>query len=349
MPITRRTLLVAASAVPLASLASVKTVKSILKPKALRDGDTISIISPSSSVQGPADLEKARRNVESLGFKVKTGAHASDSWGYLAGTDEHRAADINDAFEDSEVSGIICVKGGYGAARLLDRLNYDAIHRNPKVLLGYSDITALILAIYAKAGVVTFHGPVALSTYSAFDLQNITKTIRTAEPAGLLAVPSTPEGHPPQPLAATLSPGKARGRLIGGNLSLVASLVGSPYLPSFAGHILFLEDIGEEPYRIDRMLNTLRISGAMKGVQGLVFGDFSLRATQSAEPATSPEREFTMLHVLQNFADQIRVPAFCGAWIGHIKDKDTLPVGVQAELDAEARTLTIVESAVTTR
>lgn len=346
MPLTRRTLLAAATAVPLAAWAKPDRMMPILKPKALRDGDTVALVAPSSAVKKPEDLDKARQNVESLGFKVKPGKHALDAWGYLAGTDENRAADLNAALVDPEVSGIICLQGGYGAARFLDRLNYEAIRSNPKVLVGYSDVTALLLAIYAQAGAVSFHGPIALSTFDGFDVDNLNKAIKRVEPLGLMPSPSTPQGSAPEPPAATLHPGKAAGRLVGGNLSLVASLVGSPYLPSFDGHILFLEDIGEEPYRIDRMLNSLRISGAIKGLQGIVFGDFSPRGEQSAAPAADPTRDFTMLQVLQNFVDQVRVPAYSGAWFGHIREKLTIPVGVQAEIDAEAHTLTILESAV---
>ena len=346
MSLSRRTLLAAVSVMPIPSVAKVRSSKPIVKPKILREGDTIAIIAPSSSVEGAPDLDKARHNIEALGFKTKPGVHVLDYWGYLAGTDEHRAEDLNSAFSDPDVNGIICLQGGYGAGRILDRLDYDAIRRNPKVIMGYSDITALLLGIYAKAGVVTFHGPIALSTFSAFDIQNITKMLRSTEPAGLLAAPLTPAGNFPQPLSATLFPGKATGRLIGGNLSLVSSLVGSPYLPSLEGHILFLEDIGEDPYRIDRMLNTLRLSGATKDVRGLMFGDFSQRAGHVDVAPANPGRQFSMLQVLQNFANQIKVPAFCGAWVGHIRDKDTLPVGVEAELNADARTISILEPAV---
>jgi len=348
VPLTRRTLLAAAGAAPLVSLAKAGRSNSVRKPKMLRDGDTVAIIAPSSAIHKQEDLDKARHNVESLGFKAKPGAHALDYWGYLAGADENRAADVNSAFADPEVKGIICLQGGYGAARFLDLLDYDAIRRNPKVLVGYSDITALLLSLYARAGVVTFHGPIALSTFDEFDVQNLTKAIKSAAPIGQLSVPVMPTGSAPQPASTTLFPGKASGRLVGGNLSLVASLIGSPYLPRLDGHLLFLEDIGEDPYRIDRMLNSLRISGAIRGVRGLVFGDFSPRGDHPTTP-TQPEdaaRDFTMLQVMQNFANQIRVPAYCGAWFGHIREKNTLPLGIQANLDADTRTVDIVESAV---
>ena len=346
MPLTRRTLLAAASALPLASLGKAAFSKPMLKPKALRDGDTIALVAPASALQTQEDLDKARRNIEALGFKVKAGAHALDHWGYLAGTDDNRAADLNAAFKDPDVDGIICLQGGYGAARLLDRLDYDAIRDHPKVLMGYSDVTALLFALYARSRIVTFHGPIALSTFGDFDIQNITKVIRTAEPLGKLAVPASPQGHAPDPVPTTLHGGKATGYLAGGNLSLVASLVGSPYFPNLHKHILFLEDIGEDPYRIDRMLNTLYISGAIKGVKGIVFGDFSAREEKPLKPAADPTRDFTMLQVLQNFAHQTKIPAYCGAWFGHIRDKNTIPLGVKAEIDADAQTLTILDSGV---
>lgn len=325
-------------------------MKPVLKPKALRQGDLVTLVAPASSMKSTEEIDLARRNVEALGLMAKVGDHALDYWGYFAGTDQHRADDLNAAFEDPEVRGVICLRGGYGAGRILDLLHYDAIEHDPKVLIGYSDITALLLGIYAKTGVVTYHGPVATSTFGAYDVSNIQAVLMKAEAPGLLADPVAPTEAPPQPAAVTLTPGTATGRLVGGNLTLVASLAGSPYLPRFDGHILFLEEIAEEPYRVDRMLNTLRISGAVKGLRGLVFGNMSSRPEGSkAEPEAPSEdaaRDFTMLQVLQNFADQLKVPAYTGAWFGHIREKYTLPLGIQAEMDADARTLTITESAV---
>jgi muramoyltetrapeptide carboxypeptidase len=222
MPLTRRSLLAAASALPLASFARGVKQKPILKPKALRVGDTIALVAPASAIQNQEELDKARKNIDSLGFKAKVGAHAMDYWGYLAGTDAHRADDLNAAFQDPEVAGIICLQGGYGAGRLLDLLDFGAIRQNPKVIMGYSDITALLLAIYAQAGVGTFHGPIALSTFDDFDIQNLTRAVQTPSAAGLLGPPAAPQGSSPQPGSATLYAGRAKGRLAGGNLSLVA-------------------------------------------------------------------------------------------------------------------------------
>lgn len=320
-------------------------MKPLVKPKALCDGDVVALVAPSSSLATQEEFEQAQRNVEKLGLKVKQSAHALDYWGYLAGTDENRAADLNAAFADPEVKGIICLRGGYGAGRIVDRLDYGLIRRNPKVLVGYSDITALLLALYAKAGVVSFHGPVAISTFGDFDVRNLTKAIKSTGPLGLLSEPAGPTDDPPKPDGATLRAGVGSGPLVGGNLSVLVSLLGSPYVPSFEGHLLFLEDVEEDPYRIDRMLNSLRLAGLMKGVQGIVFGDFSPRPAKPDAIPPDPARDFTMQQVLQNFVDQVRIPAYCGAWFGHIRQKLTVPVGVQAEMDADGRTLTVTESA----
>jgi muramoyltetrapeptide carboxypeptidase len=318
-----------------------------VKPKALKRGDTIAIVAPASSATNPEEIVQARANVESIGFKVKMGTHLSDSWGYFAGTDANRASDVNQAFRDPEVSGIFCYTGGYGAGRILDLLDYHTIRQNPKVVIGYSDITALLNAIYARTQLVTFHGPIALSDYKGFEYDNMVRILEDPTPAGKLGEPTIPSGSVPFPAGVTIRSGTARGKLVGGNLTLLSSLAGSPYLPNFKDHLLFIEDIGEEPYRVDRMLNTLRLCGATKGVNGLIFGDFHAREKQPFEKPEDPARSFDMGQVLQNFADQIGVPAYNGAWFGHIRDKYTLPLGIHAEMDATSRTLTILEAAVT--
>ncbi len=325
---------------------SAKPLKPILKPKVLRPGDTLALVTPASGVDKPEDLDDARKNLESAGFTVKVGAHAADTWGYLGGTDQHRADDLNAAFADPEVNGIIAYQGGYGCGRFVDLLDYQSFRDHPKVVIGFSDITGLVLALYARSGVVTFYGPMAGSSFSGYEGENFRKVVKEADPAGLLTPPEQPTGNPPNPSGATLKPGVATGRLVGGNLSLVASLVGSPYLPNLANHILFIEDVGEDPYRVDRMLNTLRISNSMKGVRGVVFGDFRRRGPAPEKPEEDPSKTFTMLQVFQNFADQMGIPAYCGAWFGHIRDKYTLPIGVNATMDAEKQTLTLLESAV---
>ena len=323
-----------------------KKAKPILKPKMLKPGDTVALIAPASAAEGPDAVAAAQKGLGALGFKVKPAAHILENWGYLGGTDEHRAQDVNDAFADPEVNGIICLQGGYGTGRILERLDYESIRRNPKVILGYSDITGLLLAIYAKSGIVTFHGPMALSTFQGLEGDVFHRVLLQSSAAGVLGSPPTPLGNPPMPAAATLMPGSAKGKLVGGNLSLVSSIAGSPFLPSFSGHLVFLEDIGEEPYRIDRMLNTIWISGAMKGAKGLIFGDFHARPEQPFSTPTDASRAFTMQQVLQNFANQVGVPTYCGGWFGHIRDKYTLPIGIEAAMDADKQTIEITDAAV---
>jgi muramoyltetrapeptide carboxypeptidase len=345
MPLSRRTFLAAAGAAPFATLSNINNAQpSLTKPHPLQKGDLIEIVMSASVVEKPKELEDAQKTVEGLGYRVKVGKRGSNVWGYFAGRDEERAEDLNEAFADPEVKCIMDYQGGYGAGRILDHLDYGQIRPNPKILVGYSDVTALLLAIYAKTGMVTFHGPLATSTFNDFSRTNFQKVVGESKPAGLL--PNPPGEKTPYPPGKTLKPGKAKGRLVGGNLSVICSILGSPFLPSFAGHLLFLEDIGEEPYRVDRMLNSLWISGAAKHVAGIIFGDFHARADRPFKTAPNPTQDFTMLQVLQNFADQGNVPCFCGAWIGHMENKWTLPIGVEAEMDADARTLTILEPAV---
>jgi len=220
----------------------------------LNKGDTVGLVSPSSASSERLSLQLAREAMEALGFVVKTGAHYDARHGHLAGTDADRAGDLNAMFGDKQVKAIICVRGGSGAARLLPLLDYDRIRANPKVLLGYSDITALHCAIQAKTGLVTFHGQIGAGSWNRFNVDQFDRLFFKRE---LMQYEnrSDPDGElvPRENRTLTLRGGKARGELIGGNLTVLTALAGSPYLPDFNGKILFLEDVSEAPYRIDRM------------------------------------------------------------------------------------------------
>lgn len=310
----------------------------LIKPPRLKEGDTIGIVMPASMIFEADDIDRGRLQIEALGFKTKMGANVKARYGYLAGDDRQRASDINAMFADPSVAGISCYTGGWGTPRLLPYLDYDLIRRNPKVLIGYSDITGLLNAIHRKTGLVTFHGPVADSKYEPYSLENFRRAVMTAEPLGLLPVPPKKGDDiiDRENRVITLHGGKASGRLVGGNLSLVAAVTGSAYEPDTRGAILFLEDTHEELYRIDRMLTTLWLAGKLDHIAGFVWG----RCTDC--PVKGPS-----LSLGEIFRERFsHVPSISGLSFGHIERKLTLPLGVNATLDADAGTLTVNEAAV---
>lgn len=323
----------AAAAVPARAVA-----RRIVKPKRLAEGDTVGLVLPASATFEAEDLVIAREQLEAIGLKVVIGAHAYDRHGYFAGRDRDRADDLNRMFADDRVAGIVCYTGGWGSPRVLPYLDYALIARKPKVLIGYSDITALLNAIHQRTGLVTFHGPVGGSTLDPYSLENFRKVVMSPEPAGLLAPP------PKRPndlvdrvnRVLRLHPGKATGRLAGGNLTLLAALMGTPYEIDTGGAILFAEDIREEVYRIDRMLTQLALGGKFERMAGFAFGRCTdCRATN-----------FSLEDVLRDRFGSGPAPALSGLSFGHIEQKMTLPIGVRATLDADAGTLSIEEGAV---
>lgn len=351
--LTRREFIAGATAAALApgmAAAHVGTaahsMPAFIKPPRLQEGDQVAIIAPASAVDNPSDVTVAIDNLEKLGFVPIASANILHRWGYLAGTDEQRAEDFNWAIREKSVKGIICFQGGYGTMRMLPLLDYKAFRKNPKVVCGYSDITGLCNALTRKSGVVTFHGPIAQNSFEGFEGENFRKVI--LEPVAPLefGTPATLSGRAPEPGPATLRPGIAEGRLVGGNLSLIAGLAGTPYMPDLNQAVLFLEDVNEAPYRIDRMLTTLWLSGKLDQLAGVVFGDFRPPKPQADAQPVAPENEFSTAQVIANFAKQVECPVFTGLFTGHIRDKLTLPIGARVRLDAAARTLTLLETAV---
>jgi len=302
------------------------------------------VAAPASPPREPEGVRFAIDIVESLGFQVRPAAHLFDRAGYLAGDDATRAADLNDLFADETVDAIFCVRGGYGSSRLLPLLDYDLIRAHPKALLGYSDITALLLGIYQKTGLVTFHGPIAGQTYSPYTLAEFKKVLFDPHPPLALGAPPPFERRAGQVdrtnRITTLVPGRVQGRLLGGNLSLVSHLVGTSYLPDLTGAILFLEDVGEAVYSIDRMLTQLWLSGDLQQVAGIVFGKFT--EPRPSEWAQNRLQEEVLAERVQAFG----IPAVMGLMIGHVDDQATLPLGCLAELDAGAGTLLLLEEPV---
>lgn len=290
-------------------------------PTPLRDNARIALVAPAGPLRNAADLDIARANVAALGWTAVVGPHALDSTGYLAGCDADRVADLNAALRDPDIDAVWCLRGGYGAMRLLDALDTSGMRTRPKTLIGYSDITALHAALSRAADVITFHGPTARSPLTEYSRASLVKAV----------VDHTNScGHAPD--ATTLRGGKAMGRLVGGNLSLLAALAGTPYAPDYTHGILVVEDVGEPLYRIDRLLRQLMLSGALSSLAGIAFGHFTDTGDDSASALEA---------LLLEAADAARVPAIAGIPMGHIDDQWTIPLGARAELDADACTLTV--------
>jgi muramoyltetrapeptide carboxypeptidase len=339
----RRDLLKAAAILPLTAgklLAKTHTKQKLIKPKRLAEGDTIGLIAPASGV-APEALDRAIDNLRSLGFEVRTGRFARGRRGFLSGTDAERLEDLHWAFSDPEIKAVWCVRGGGGSPRLLPAIDFDLIRRNPKVFIGLSDITALHVAIHQATGLVTFHGPVGTSEQTDYTRSQLKKVLM--QPSAPYRIDVAPEqtGRGPLYKPETLVKGKARGRLVGGNLSLLAALAGTPFaLKDLKRKILFIEEINEPPYRVDRLLTQLRQSCDLRSLAGValgVFEDTSAAAAKEANPN---------IEVLRDRLADLGVPLVYGLSFGHIRDNCTLPYGIEAELDADAATLTLLEAAV---
>lgn len=311
----------------------------MLYGKKLKFGDTIGLIAPSGAVRTPGAIERAAAETERMGFRVKLGESCGKKYGYLSGSDEVRARDVNNMFLDDEVDAIICVRGGYGTMRILDQLDYDAISSHPKIFVGFSDITAMHIAILEKTGLVTFHGPMAASNWADkplgdFDRESLYRALMNATPVGELL-------NPPEYPRKTINPGVCEGPLVGGNLTLIAGTIGTPWQLDTTGRIIFIEDIGERTYCLDRMLTQMRLAGMFEKCAGVVFGDFA------DCPIEYPEFGCSLEEIINDVVRPCGKPIFTGLRCGHCTPKLTLPLGVRCRLDADACTLTVLESAVT--
>jgi muramoyltetrapeptide carboxypeptidase len=301
----------------------------------------VGLAAPASASFESADLEVAQEAARAFGLEPRLGAHARDRHGYLAGRDEDRAADVNAFFADPRVRGVLAIRGGWGCARILPHLDWETIRANPKVVTGFSDLTGLHCALQAKAGLVTFHAPDALASWPAFSVEQFRRVVFEGEALTMANPPGSQERLVQREnRTRTITPGRARGRLIGGNLTVLTALVGSPYVPSFDGAILFLEDVEEQIYRVDRMMTQLRLAGLLARIRGFVFGTCS-----RCEPGDG-YASFTLEEVLDEHLKPLGVPAYEGAMIGHQARQFTVPIGVAAEIDAAAGTITMLEPAV---
>lgn len=312
------------------------------RPLRLEAGQTIGLISPSGptatagGATTPEQLAAARVRLAEAGFPTVVAPHALDVRGYLAGEDSGRLADLHAMFMEPAVRAVLCIRGGYGAMRLLDAVDYDLIRRHPKVFIGYSDITALHLALHHRAGLVTFHGPMvsAIAATGDHDVGQLLRAITRPQPLGPLTNP--PDG----PEIETLVPGTAEGVLLGGNAAVMTSLLGAPYLPSFEGAVLFLEDILDHTYRLDRKIVHLRLAGVLERVAGIVVGETRVRG----EPG---DQGLSIRQILDDLIVPLGKPAIYGLACGHGAYHLTLPIGVRARLDAGRGVLSIEEAAVT--
>ena len=335
---------VTSAAVSDTAVLAARQSNALARPKALRPGDAVALVTPATEVPDPDRLALAERTVRHLGLRMKRGKNVGRRFGTYAESVAARLDDLHEAFRDPEVRAIFAVRGGYGSAHLLDRVDYDLVRRNPKIFIGYSDITALHLAFNRHARLVTFHGPVVLSRFTGYTLSHFRRALFEARPLGQLTnPPGDDELRPSHPLR-TVRPGTAAGALAGGNLSLVCSTLGTPYEIDTRGKILFLEEIGEQPYQIDRMLTQLRLAGKLDAAAGVVWGECDDCGPRKFEPSTvSP---FTLGEVVDNLLGALKVPVLSGLTIGHTNDQLTLPLGVAARLDASAGALEITEAGV---
>lgn len=309
-----------------------KSTIELIKPKALKKGDTIAVSAPASAVWDEAGVEKFIIILQNIGFNVVPGSSLKNKFGYFAGTAVERAEELNRFFADPGINGILSMKGGWGSAQLLDKLDYTVIKSNPKVFMGFSDITALLINIHKQTGLITFHGPVGNSTWNNFTINSFNDCLIAANKI---------EYQSNSNIFYTLYKGKAKGKCIAGNLSVLVSLIGTPFEPLWEQSILFIEEVKEEPYVIDRMLTQLKQSGAYKKLNGLVWGICSKCI------AEEPEKSFTLKEVLSKFAEEIKIPSFYGAAFGHIEDKLTLPIGISVSINADVGSINFNESAVT--
>lgn len=313
----------------------------MIKPKALKQGDTIGIVAPSS----PADrgrLHRATSILENLGYKVRHSSSCFEKYGYLAAQDEKRAEDINSMFKDPTIDAIFCMRGGYGSMRILDLIDYDAIYKNPKIFMGYSDITALHIAITQKCQLVTFHGPMLTSDFALEQFKDYTemamiKALTSTNPLGSI------KAAPGMPKEEMIFPGSAEGIAIGGNLSLITATLGTPYEIDTWGKLLIIEELEEEPYRIDRMLTQLKLAEKLDDAAGIVLGQFT-----SCE-SKDPENSLTLDQVFKDILVPLRKPIIKNVCFGHDIHKATIPMGVKARIDGNSNSFIVKESAIKTQ
>ncbi|MEO8031352.1 MAG: LD-carboxypeptidase [Gemmatimonadota bacterium] len=316
--------------------------KEIIRPPRLKPGSRVGLLAPAGPLLERDDLSRGRELCQALDWEPVLLPHAGGRHGYLAGTDEERLDDLNAALRNPVLDAIWCLRGGYGVTRILDQVDFAAMAARPRVIIGYSDITALLLAAWRHTGLVTFHGPMARAPLTSFSRDHQARVLASAVVPGRLGRLPQPDDVlvPKSPRIVTIRGGKAEGRLIGGNLTLVQCLIGTRHLPDFDGAILFLEEVNEDLYRIDRMLAHLRMAGALDRVAGVVVGQVTELSQRGADGSMGYDE------ILATYLEPLGVPVAYGFPFGHVESQWTLPVGVMARLDASAGELELLESGV---
>lgn len=317
----------------------------LIKPPALQKGQTIGLITPGSPLyESQRTILEAREKLKNLGFKTKLGQHILEKKGYLAGSIEARVDDIHTMFEDDEVKAVMTIRGGYGSGQLLPYLDYDLIRKHSKIILGYSDVTALLIGIRMMAGLVTFHGPVAVSTFTPYTRKYMLKTLGVAQPTGEIDDAPYEANLQTSNRVWSYRKGVGEGRLIGGNLTLMQATLGTPYEFDSRDAIIFIEEIGEEPYDVDRMLTHLKQAGKFEHCRGVCFDGMQKVRPSSHNPAFNST--LSVESIIARIFKDYDFPVCIGLSLGHIKDKPTLPLGVQSRLDGDTGRLWLLESAV---
>lgn len=314
-----------------------------LKPKALKKGDTIGLIAPGYAIK-PEVLVKAKETLEKMGFTPYHTDRIHGNYGYFSNTDAERVADLNEMFANKKVDGILCARGGYGCTRIMHLIDFELIRKNPKALIGFSDITALLNGIHQETGLVTFHGPVGSTIndpYSIEQLQNVVMKSKELPPIiNNVEITDLEEYSKPEYDRYCIKPGIVTGKLVGGSLTLVNALIGTPHEIDFTDAIVFLEDIEEAPYRIDRMLTQLMQGKTFNKAAGIALGVF-----KGCDSVPDP-KSFTLKEVILDRIKPLNIPAVYGMTFGHIENKFTLPIGINAKLDTQKMTLQLLEKAV---
>ncbi len=312
---------------------------SVIKPPRLKKGDMVGLIAPGSPFSKEA-YERAVKNIQNLGLKYKNADNLFEKYGYLAGSDKNRVEDIHQMFEDKNINAIWCVRGGYGTTRLLDMIDYDLIRANPKIIIGYSDITALLNAITQRTGLVTFHGPVASTTMTPYVVDNF-KRILMQNSTSVVLKPYDFEKTTEDYQKMNIAKGSFKGQLVGGNLSLLSAMAGTAFEVDVKGKIVFIEDVGEKPYRIDRMLTQLIQAYKLEKASGVILGVFN-----DCEADEDDLNTLTLKETLKDRLGNLGIPVYYGFTFGHIDEMVTLPIGIDARFDAKSEQLMILESCV---
>jgi muramoyltetrapeptide carboxypeptidase len=310
----------------------------IIKPPRLRKGDVIGLVAPASTPSSEEKILKGALYLEQLGYRIKTGKHIRTVYGYLAGSDNERAEDFNEMVCDKNVKAIFAIRGGYGTPRLLQMIDYRALKANPKIIVGYSDLTALQLAIFRKVGLVTFSGPMTGSDmwkdFNSYTEEHFWRSLTSNKKIGLLNNPAD------EPLSI-LRHGKASGQLVGGNLSLLACLMGTSFQPPMKDAILFLEDVDESPHRVDRIMAQLHNAGVLQKLEALVYGKFT-----DCVPGNSSDPSLTIDQIQEEFTQKIKCPVIANFQYGHIPRKLTVPIGLKARIDTKRGKIEVLENGV---